>query len=307
MLWKKLGVVWKPDGSLPWARAYATCPTPHVLPNGVIRIFVQCRDSGNVGRIGYVDVDPENPLKVIEASLRPVLDVGKPGCFDDNGVFQTSVVDAGNGHLLMYYVGFELCHRVRYRLLTGVAVSSDGGDSFSRLSSAPILERSDQETMFRCGPFVMREGGIYRMWYIAGSEWETLEGKEMPVYDLRYMESKDGLVWPTRGTEVLALDLQHEHGLGRPYVMAAQAGGYEMFYSVRKRQPLAYRLGYATSADGVSWVRRDAEMGLDVSESGWDSESVEYAAPLQIGGRRYCFYNGNDFGVTGFGVAELIR
>jgi hypothetical protein len=48
-------------------------------------------------------------------------------------------------------------------------------------------------------------------------------------------------------------------------------------------------------------------MGLDVSASGWDNETVEYAAVVNAGDKTFCFYNGNDFGVTGFGVAELIK
>ena len=76
-----------------------------------------------------------------------------------------------------------------------------------------------------------------------------------------------------------------------------------MHYSIRKRSVAAYRLGYADSEDGVHWTRRDAELGLDVSPSGWDSEAVMYSAEISVAGRTYLFYNGNDFGRTGFGVA----
>ena len=34
MKWQKYGVVWRPDGSLPWARTHATCPTPLALDDG---------------------------------------------------------------------------------------------------------------------------------------------------------------------------------------------------------------------------------------------------------------------------------
>lgn len=306
MKWKKLGVVWKPDEQLWWAQQYATCPTPLLINDKILRIYLQSRDAKGVGRIGYIDVDPHNPLNVLTIAKKPALDIGEPGCFDDNGVFQTSIIKVGE-KMRMYYVGFEICHHIRYRLLTGVAESHDGGITFKRLKKTPILERSSKELYFRCGPFVrVGEKGNFQMWYISGSEWEEIDGKMMPVYNLRYMESRDGIHWPEEGEIALELDRNKEHGFGRPYIVKKK-DHYQMFYSIRKNNPRAYRLGYAESHDGTHWKQKDEEMGLDVSEEGWDSESVEYSAIVDIGEQTYCFYNGNDFGATGVGVAELIK
>lgn len=307
MEWRKHGVVWKPDGSRWWASGFATCPTPLRLRDGRLRLYIQCRDRSGVGRIGYVDVVSDEPLRVIEVSSSPVLDIGRPGGFDDNGVFPTCALENPDGRIFLYYVGFELCHHIRYRLLTGLAVSEDGGSSFRRIKPTPILERSSSEMYFRCGPFVSRAAdGTYRMWYVAGSEWEEIDGKMMPVYDLRYAESADGIAWPEDGRVVLGVDRRVEHGFGRPYVVESD-GGYKMFYSIRCKSPCAYRLGYAESSDGLHWKRRDEEIGLDVSADGWDHESIEYTAIVEVDGRVLCFYNGNNFGETGFGVAELIK
>ena len=64
----------------------------------------------------------------------------------------------------------------------------------------------------------------------------------------------------------------------------------------------AYRLGTATSSDGIRWVR-SPESGLDVSRDGWDSEMIGYPSAFAHGGRRYLLYNGNRYGQTGFGLA----
>ncbi len=306
MKWQKRGVIWKPDGQLWWAQQYATCPTPLVLNDETLRIYLQSRDAKGIGRVGYIDVDPNNPLDVLNIVHEPVLDIGEPGCFDDNGVFQTSIIKVGE-KIRMYYVGFEICHHVRYRLLTGIAESYDGGITFQRIKKNPILERSSNELYFRCGPCVLPgEKGNFQMWYIAGSEWKEIDGKIMPVYHLRYMESPDGIQWPEEGKVILEIDRNKEHGFGRPYIVKKK-DYYQMFYSIRKNNPRAYRLGYAESDDGIHWERKDHKMGLDVSQEGWDSESVEYSAVININKRTYCFYNGNDFGVTGVGVAELIK
>ena len=308
MQWEKLGVIWSPPGNMAWARKYATCPTPLWRKDGSLRLYIQCRDDLNVGRVGYVDVDPDNPLRIISVSEEPVLDRGVSGAFDDNGVFQTSVVRVPDGRIFMYYVGFELCHQIRYRLLTGLAISQDDGCSFERVANTPILERSSSELHIRCGPCVLPpEGnGNFRMWYVAGSEWEEIDGKSMPLYDLRYIESPDGIVWPREGQVIMNINHNNEHGFGRPWIVPS-ANGYRMFYSIRGRMPRAYYLGYAESKDGLQWARKDDLMNLDAAETGWDSESIEYSAVVSYNGQTYCFYNGNDFGVTGFGVARLVQ
>jgi hypothetical protein len=79
-----------------------------------------------------------------------------------------------------------------------------------------------------------------------------------------------------------------------------------MWYSIRSHSR-PYRIGYAESADGLCWERRDHEAGIEASASGWDSEMICYAAVIDVNGRRLLFYNGNRHGATGFGVAELER
>lgn len=304
MRWRKLGLVYGPDGSRPWAMTHAMVPTPFLLTSDVIRVYVSFCDKDFVARPGYVDVHAQNPTRVLAVSPDPLMDIGVRGAFDENGVLPCSMIEAAPGTLYMYYVGFEQGRKIRYRLLTGLAVSKDGGRSFSRIRRTPILERSDSELYFRCGPHVIKEADRFRMWYVAGSEWTELHGKEMPVYDLRYLESVDGITWGPEGKVCLNIEDPDEHGFGRPFVIRSRKG-YRLFYSIRKRSVGAYRLGYAESDNGLDWIRKDHELGLGVSEQGWDSEAIMYSAVIQAGGRTYLFYNGNNFGAAGFGAAIL--
>lgn len=306
MRWQKRGVVWRPDGSRWWARSHATCPTPLALGDHRLRIYLQCRDANGIGRVGYVDVATDDGCRVIGESSEPCLDIGPPGTFDENGVLQTSVVALPDGRLLMYYVGFELGTKTRYRLLSGLAVSEDGGRHFVRRKNTPVLERSDQELFFRGGPFVLHDEGKFRMWYVAGSAWTEIDGKPMPCYDLRYIESADGETWPAEGRVVLPVVHADEHAFGRPWVVRRDAG-YQLFFSVRRRSLGQYRLGYAESPDGLAWTRRDESLNLDVTPGAWDGQAIMYSAVVESAGRTLLFYNGNNFGETGFGLAELER
>lgn len=305
MRWKKLGLVYGPNETMHWAKSHAMIPTPIRLSESIIRIFVTFCDDHGVGRPGYVDVSASNPCKVIEVSQHPLLDLGKPGTFDENGVLTCTVADIGNNEFFMYYVGFELGTKIRYRLLTGLAVSRDKGNTFLRYSTTPVLERSATEMYFRCGPYCLYKPELFRLWYVAGSEWIDLDGKSMPVYDIRYVESKDGIHWPDKGEIQIAITEPDEHGFGRPSVIPKADGGYRMFYSIRRRSLKAYRLGYAESSDGRSWKRMDDKLNLDVTPGSFDSDAIMYAAPIEVDGQLYVFYNGNQFGQDGFAVAVL--
>ena len=306
MKWRKLGLVHQPDGTAPWARTHAMVPTPLDMPElGIIRIFITCCDDAGIGRPGFVDVLKEDPTRVVNISRAPLMDIGLPGTFDESGVLATSVVRCPDGRLFMYYVGFEIGTKIRYRLLSGLAISEDGGVSFLRQSTTPVLERSPDDLYFRGGPFVRLENGVFRMWYVGGSAWLDVAGKPMPEYRIKYLESGDGIAWGRQGQVVLDITERDEHGFGRPWVVPRRDGGFTMFYSVRRKSLGAYRMGCATSADGLSWRRHDDDMGLDVGSAGFDSHAIMYAAVIEHGGQTYCYYNGNEFGRDGFAVAVL--
>lgn len=302
MKWTKKGRIYVPDGRLWWAKKYAFPPTPYFLNDRVLRIYVSFCDENTIGRVGYVEVDAEDPANVLRVSSLPVLDIGTPGAFDENGVLPTCIVPVED-RLYLYYVGYQLGYRVRYFQFEGLAVSKDGGESFQRLQRTPVIDRSENELVNRTSSFVMREGGVFKMWYVGGSDWRDVHGKMLPVYKLRYLEF---VRW-------------HPLALGRPRLPGfprrrrtrlrsplgvPKVRCYGMFYSVRTHSR-GYRLGYAESPDGVNWKRMDDKIGLDVSPSGWDSQMMAYSSLVHYHGRTYLFYNGNNCGETGFGYALL--
>ena len=56
------------------------------------------------------------------------------------------------------------------------------------------------------------------------------------------------------------------------------------------------------------WFTRHpfALAGIDVSESGWDSEMISYPYIVEGEGELFMFYNGNGFGRSGFGLSRLV-
>jgi predicted GH43/DUF377 family glycosyl hydrolase len=278
-------------------------PTPHRLDDEVLRVYVGCLDDSNVGRVGYVDVRLARPADILRTATEPVLDIGRPGSFDDHGVVPTSIVSVGD-ELWLYYGGFQLAEGGRYRQFTGLAISRDGGDSFERVSSAPVVGPSDREMFARTSAFVRRVGDRFQMYYSGGSSWISNNGKALPVYNLRELNSPDGRSWDGDGRVILDFSSDDEHVVGRAWPLPVHGGLHRMLVSVRSTS-LDYRLALAISEDGDTWERRDDETGIDVSEAGWDAHSMAYASVVECDGHTYLFYCGNERGRTGFGYAEL--
>lgn len=303
MRWGKRGLIYGPDGSSSWAKYSALQPTPHLLNDDIIRVFLGFRDDQGIGRVGFVDVESNDPSKICRVSRDPVLDIGIPGTFDDNGVIPCAVVKRDEG-LFLYYAGYQISNKVKFLAYGGLAVSDDNGESFKRLKKTPILERTNDELYFRVIHSIIFDNGIWKTWYGAGSDFLKKNGKAFPVYNIRYMESKNSIDFPEKGTIVIDIK-EDEHRVGRPNVVKI-GKLFIMFYGVGTID-VPYRLAYAISSDGITWDIKGDISGLSLSQDGWDSKMMAYPAVITTQNGTYMFYNGNNMGRDGFGYAKLIE
>lgn len=301
MKWVKKGLIYRPQGEASWKQHTALTPTPLLINENVIRIYAGFRDADGVSRIGYVDVSKSNPLHIIKVSEQPVLDVGRKGHFDDNGVILGDLVRDGD-LIRLYYVGFQKVEKVKFLAFSGLAISSDNGETFERFSEAPILDRSDEGLFIRAIHSVLQENGVWKFWYSTGSQWQCINDIPYPCYEIRYCESSDGVTFPKESTICIKPE-GDEYRIGRPRVYRL-ADKYQMFYT-KGNLKQEYLPGYAESEDGILWNRMDNQVGLSVSPSGWDSQTLCYPALLHAEQSTYLFYNGNNMGRDGFGYATL--
>ena len=303
--WSLRGVVPVPHERGSWRHSHAALPTPLTLSDSVLRLYIQFRDERGIGRVGFVDVSRCDPTRVIRISQHPVLDVGSAGMFDAHGVAASCVIRDSDETIWLYYVGFERCVDVRYRLFTGLARSQDPDGPFVRHSNIPILDRVDRESLFRTAPWVTKPSGgrPWVMWYVGGDSFDSVCGKQVPNYSIKAATSVDGVNWSRSSHSHLDFNSESEHGLGRPIVRYANHG-LEMFYSIRQLTPLSYVLGCASSSDGSSWERQDEKVE-DINRAMLPTEgSCEYLALANYEDRTFAFVNGQDFGATGIFVFE---
>jgi hypothetical protein len=301
MKWRKGGLIYAPSGGLWWARSYATIPTAEVIDDQIIRVYFASLDENRYGRIGYVDLDADDPKRVLYETKEPVLDLGELGTFDDSGVNPSCVLNVA-GKKYLYYIGWQRCEKVPYMIFAGLASSIDSGLSFTRVQKIPVLDRTIKEPFLRSATTIIVEQDVFKCWYVSGLGWTSVSGVQYPTYIIRYAVSDEGIYW--RELDHVCINLRDdEFGFGRPWVLG-ESNTYKMWFSVRSRSS-PYKIGYAESSDGINWIRKDEEIGIKPSESGWDSEMICYPCVIDVKGRRYMFYNGNRHGSTGFGYAVL--
>ena len=304
MVWRKRGRIQLNENQLgEWQKGYQMLPCP-VLIGDYIRVYLGFCDKNNVGRIGYVDLNSDDPSEVIQISEYPLLDVGQKGCFDDNGIVPLSILRKDN-EIWLYYVGFSLGVKVPYYMFGGLAISRDEGETFARLSAAPILDRTNCELYARCGMTVIYDHNKYKMWYIGSfNEGWTISGDKLrPLYTMKYTESDDGIHWNNISKQCMKFESGDEHGFGRAFVWRDN-NVYKMYFSVRTYSR-GYYISYAESANGVEWQRMNEKTGISCSDLGWDSINMSYPYLIKVKNKTYMFYNGNGCGKTGFGYAEL--
>jgi predicted GH43/DUF377 family glycosyl hydrolase len=231
----------------------ALTPTPYRLDDDTIRVYAGFRDAQGISRIGYVDVCADDPTVVVDVSAEPALDIGRDGCFDDNGMILGDVIDAPGG-LHMFYVGFQRVAKAKFLAFTGLAVSTDGGSHFSRTQETPILDRAPGRSTISAIHSVMRENGRWRLWYAVGDDWQKIGGQPYPRYHIRYAETDDLGAMP-REDHVCLLPRGDEYRIGRPRVYRL-GDGYVMYFT-RGTLTGEYVPGVAVSDDGMHWQRRE--------------------------------------------------
>jgi hypothetical protein len=277
-------------------RTHAAGPFAEPMGGDHFRVYFGCRDGQNRTHIGALEIDFSRPDRILDLSPRPVVAPGEAGLFDDSGTSMGCIVRDGDRRYL-YYLGWNLGVTVPWRNTIGIAVADPGEAGFRKLSRAPLLDRSDVDPFSISYPWVLKDEGRWQMWYGSNLAWGARP--ESMSHVIKYAEGRDPLLWERRGEIAIGAGSPQEYAISKPCVLR-EGGLYRMWYSHRGD---SYRIGYAESKDGAYWRRRDEDVGIDVSPSGWDSESVQYAHVFRHRGRLHMLYNGNHYGKTGFGLA----
>jgi len=176
------------------------------------------------------------------------------------------------------------------------ASSSDG---ISWTSAVKVFESGESGSWEEkvSGPCVIYDGTIYKMWYT---------GSRAGVSKMGYATSSDGINWVKYS--------------GNPVLVPGGNGGwddwntwgsnvlfdgstYMMWYSGEQVRDGTRRIGFATSTDGITWVKYSGNPVI-VPSSGWDSKFVHAGPVIKEGPTYKMWYTARDGGIWRIGLAE---
>ncbi len=199
-------------------------------------------------------------------ALNPVLERGPTDSWDDYRVYFPTVflVDT---IFHMLYSGLDGTN-----LRIGRATSPDG-ITWTKDALNPILDLGPAGSWDAVGlvsEIVLFDGFIYHLWYT---------GIDDQVHRIGHATSPDGIVWTKDSTNNPVMSVGSATSWDYPRVQGIHiifdGAIYQMWYS--GGDFFDWRIGYATSVNGISWTKFENNPILEVGPAGsWDDASTAF-------------------------------
>lgn len=296
--WKKVGLIYKLNSNSNFS--HTSVPTVYKLKNNVIRIFFSSRDNNNQSNIFFIDYNLKKK-KVINIKPKLVLKPGADGLFDDFGVTPSYIIKHKN-IFKMYYVGWRSGSKTRMSLFIGLAKSYNL-KTFKKVGKCPILDRNNIDPFLTATMSILKENGIYKMWYVSGDKWLRYKNQSYPKYNIKYCTSKDGIKWIRDNKVKVDYLNSNEYAIARPSVLKIN-GIYCMWYCYKKFSK-EYKIGFAYSRNNIKWHRADKLVNFIGKQENWDKQMKCYPFTFVENKKIYMLYNGNEYGRTGIGLCYI--
>jgi predicted GH43/DUF377 family glycosyl hydrolase len=172
---------------------------------------------------------------------------------------------------------------LHWRTRTDVVLAADAG--------------TEAESVEVTRPFVLAEDDGLTMWYAAHGPDEVAIARA---------RSRDGIRWEREGIVLRPEEPWEKRALMCPSVLRDEDGTYHLWYSAGERyEPDA--IGYAMSADGITWQRVDRGPVLRPDEaSDWEKSRVAGAHVFTQDGWLFAAYIGfaDGFEDSSIGIAR---
>jgi predicted GH43/DUF377 family glycosyl hydrolase len=231
-------------------------------------------------------------------SGNPVMDVSYTGGWDSSGVETvTIIVDSAapaTHRYKMWYAG-QTVNSYRYDI--GYAYSPDGLNWTKHPGAVLQVGASNEwDNGFLEGPSVIKDGGIYKMWYCGYDVVVDGNGTDGHA-NIGYATSTDGINWTKySGNPVLSTGINSWDSIlvQDPHVIK-ENGIYYMWYGGNDVGSYGQKVGYAWSSDGINWIKSSANPVLTNGITGeWDSNTASFPSILNDNGIYKMWYTGKD-------------
>lgn len=224
----------------------------------------------------------------------PVLPFGGPGDWDETAAAAPTVIKDGSTYK-MWYSGLNLSYRIGY-------ATSPDGTTWSKYAGNPVIDigtSGEWDDVSVISQSVIKDGATYKMWYGGFNASNN--------FRIGYATSADGITWTKYAANpVLDLGAPGEWDEFSVYLPTVLYDGmtYKMWYS-GSNITMNFKVGYATSSDGITWTKYAGNPVLDAGALGeWDDYAVYSGSNSIIYDGTYKFwYTGNNGSTPRIGYA----
>ena len=241
--------------------------------NGYERIAIVDIGSNTV-RLVVFDALAELPIPIFNESV--VCAMGK-------GLGQTGVLNPN---------GIDLAMRALKRFIK--LVRELQVQNFVMLATAAVRDASDGEA------FVEKVKNGYQMFYTSNTKWKKINGRLVPKYFIKLATSNNAIDWKFK-SNIMKFKSKNEIAISRPWVISCKKKKY-LFYSYRGKN---YQIGCAEVKRNNFLKRIDNNTRIKNNIDNFDNTMNEYASVIEYKNKLIMFYNGNNFGAEGIGIAEI--
>jgi hypothetical protein len=300
--WKKKGRIFEPN-ILGFTHGSHPCIVHE--KDDLHLVAFTCRDEKKRSHIFLSDATVDAGQVTLIGKPKMALPPGPIGFFDCDGAISVCFVKH-RGVYYLYYVGWQnLPDEGMWICDTGRTIVDPAKLTLKREYPGPVLGRDKHNPLFAAGTAFLVIDDIWHTWYNSGIRWEKTKQGLKHYYGIHHATSVNGIDWTCDPGMSIPFADEYEYAFGRPSVVIIE-GRYCMWFAYRATKDIeSYRMGFASSSDGLKWERDDTLAGIDVSPEGWDSEMICYPYVFEHKDTKYMLYNGNGYGRTGFGLAVL--
>jgi predicted GH43/DUF377 family glycosyl hydrolase len=299
------------EGTTPNRKVSVWIEVASIPTSGSVDFYMYYSKNGGSGESNGIttfmffdDFDFDQP-PFIKHGSNPLLGIGSPGEFDDEGVYDPSILKVSNTFYLYYsaYQGTQV-------ITEGLATSTDGITWTRQGKVLDVGATGDWDDLKAHDVAVIEEGGSWYMWYSGTRNPEATYGLKIGL-----ATSPDGINWTKNSgcancsgcagdgcvmDKGAAGKFDDQHVV-YPAVIK-EDGTYYMWYSGAKSGSGYSGIGLATSTDRINWTRQNSGNAVfEKSANAWENEYVYQADVKKIGDKYWMVYTG----VNGSDVRRL--
>ena len=269
--------------------------TPKVPASGMCSLQMFCssiisesKSDGNGAFEFFDDFD----RSVSKYGDNPVIERGTPGTFDDQGLYDPSVLKV-NGTYYLYYSGYPGTQTIT----EGLATSTDGYGWTKQGKILDVGAPGTWDDLKAHDVCVLKPDTTWMMWYSGTRDPEATYGLKIGL-----ATSSNGTDWTKdAGNPIFdkgAAGKFDDKHVVYPSVIK-EGNTYYMWYSGFKSGVGYSGIGLATSTNGINWTRQNSGNAVFTEGSAsWESNYIYQAAVEYIDGKYWMIYTGMDSGST---------